>query len=46
MPGGHLGDAFTSCANNLAHRFKITHATVRIDLDADLACALAPEDVV
>jgi cobalt-zinc-cadmium efflux system protein len=47
MPGGHPGDAFLhGLCEQLARRFKITHATVQIEVDAELACALAPEDVV
>jgi len=33
-------------AEELALRFKINHATVQIEIDQHLACALAPDDVV
>jgi hypothetical protein len=33
-------------AEELALRFKINHATVQIEVDQHLACALAPDDVV
>jgi cobalt-zinc-cadmium efflux system protein len=47
MPGGHPGDAFIhGLAEELALRFKINHATVQIEVDQHLACALAPDDVV
>jgi cobalt-zinc-cadmium efflux system protein len=47
MPGGHPGDAFIhTLAEELALRFKINHATVQIEVDQHLACALAPDDVV
>jgi cobalt-zinc-cadmium efflux system protein len=47
MPGGHPGDAFIhGLAEELAIRFKINHATVQIEVDQHLACALAPDDVV
>jgi cobalt-zinc-cadmium efflux system protein len=47
MPGGHPGDAFIhGLAEQLAVRFKINHATVQIEVDQHLACALAPDDVV
>jgi cobalt-zinc-cadmium efflux system protein len=47
MPRGHPGDAFIHrLAEELATRFKINHATVQIEVDQHLACALAPDDVV
>jgi cobalt-zinc-cadmium efflux system protein len=47
MPRGHPGDAFIhGLAEQLARRFKINHATVQIEIDQHLACALAPDDVV
>jgi cobalt-zinc-cadmium efflux system protein len=47
MPNGHPGDAFIhGLAEELALRFKINHATVQIEVDQHLACALAPDDVV
>ena len=47
MPDGHPGDAFIHelCAD-LADRFKINHATVQIEIEPQLACALAPDEVV
>jgi cobalt-zinc-cadmium efflux system protein len=47
MPAGHPGDAFLhDLAGELATRFKINHATVQIEIDPHLACALASDDVV
>jgi cobalt-zinc-cadmium efflux system protein len=47
MPGGHPGDAFLhELAADLASRFKIDHATVQIEIDPRMACALAPDEVV
>jgi cobalt-zinc-cadmium efflux system protein len=47
MPGGHPGDAFLhALCEDLATRFGINHATLQIEVDEHLACALAPEDVV
>jgi cobalt-zinc-cadmium efflux system protein len=47
MPDGHPGDAFLQdLARDLAQRFKIIHATVQIELDPHMACALAPDEVV
>lgn len=47
MPGGHPGDAFIhGLCEELSARFKINHATVQIEVDQHLACALAPDDVV
>jgi cobalt-zinc-cadmium efflux system protein len=47
MPNGHPGDAFLQdLARDLAQRFKIIHATVQIELDPHMACALAPDEVV
>ena len=47
MPAGHPGDTFVhELCEGLADRFKIEHATVQIEVDATLACALAPDDVV
>jgi len=47
MPAGHPGDAFihTLC-EELSSRFEINHTTVQIEVDQQLACALAPDDVV
>jgi cobalt-zinc-cadmium efflux system protein len=47
MPEGHPGDAFIhDLSEELATRFKINHATMQIEIDQHLACALAPDDVV
>jgi cobalt-zinc-cadmium efflux system protein len=47
MPNGHPGDAFIhSLCEELSAHFKIKHATVQIEVDQHLACALAPDDVV
>jgi cobalt-zinc-cadmium efflux system protein len=47
MPGGHPGDAFIhQLSEQLSVKFKINHATVQIEVDQHLACALAPDDVV
>jgi cobalt-zinc-cadmium efflux system protein len=47
IPAGHPGDAFIhGLFEELASRFKINHATVQIEVDQHLACALAPDDVV
>ena len=47
MPGGHPGDPFLhDLAADLASRFRIGHSTVQIETDPDIACALAPDEVV
>ncbi len=47
LPGGHPGDPFLhDLSAELAARFRIGHSTVQIETDPDLACALAPDDVV
>jgi cobalt-zinc-cadmium efflux system protein len=47
MPDGHPGDAFLhELARDLMKRFKIAHATVQIEVDPRMACALAPDEVV
>jgi len=47
MPAGHPGDAFLhSLAADLAARFRIGHATVQVETDPAIACALAPDEVV
>jgi cobalt-zinc-cadmium efflux system protein len=47
MPNGHPGDAFLhELASDLAQRFKIIHTTVQIEVDPQMACALAPDEVV
>ncbi len=47
MPDGHPGDLFIhELCEGLAARFKIGHATVQIEVEPHIACALAPDDVV
>ena len=47
MPGGHPGDEFLhGLSTDLASRFRIGHTTVQIETDPDIACALAPDEVV
>ena len=47
MPAGHPGDAFLhDLAAELARRFRIGHSTLQIETDPELACALAPDEVV
>ncbi len=47
MPGGHPGDSFIHhTSEELAERFNIRHATLQIEINPDLACALAPAEVV
>ena len=47
MPGGRPGDPFLhDLAAELARRFRIGHSTVQIETDPDIACALAPDEVV
>lgn len=47
MPAGHPGDAFLhDLAHELSDRFRINHPNVQIEVDAHLACAFAPDDVV
>jgi cobalt-zinc-cadmium efflux system protein len=47
MPKGHPGDAFLhELAGDLAQAFKIVHTTVQIEVDPQMACAQAPDEVV
>ena len=47
MPAGHPGDAFLhDLAAELARRFRIGHPTLQIETDPQIACALAPDEVV
>ena len=47
MPAGHPGDPFLhALAAELARRYRIGHPTVQIEIDPDVACALAPDEVV
>jgi cobalt-zinc-cadmium efflux system protein len=47
IPAGHPGDGFlmTACAE-LAHRFKIGHATLQIEVSENARCALEADHVV
>lgn len=47
MPGGHPGDAFlVQLAKELEQRFGIHHATLQIEVNADVPCVLEPDHVV
>jgi cobalt-zinc-cadmium efflux system protein len=47
MPAGHPGDAFLhALAAELAKSFRIGHPTIQIEIEPQLACALAPNDVL
>lgn len=47
MPDGHPGDEFLAqLARELQERFKIDHATIQIEINEDIACALEPDHVV
>ncbi|RTL71510.1 MAG: cation transporter [Hyphomicrobiales bacterium] len=47
MPAGHPGDRFLAALrHDLAHDFKIDHATVQIEMGDATACELAPESVI
>ena len=47
MPAGHPGDDFLlEVARVLKQRYKIGHATLQIEIDANNACALAPDSTV
>jgi len=47
MPAGHPGDEFAArAARELHKRFGIGHATLQIEVDEAVACALEPEHVV
>jgi cobalt-zinc-cadmium efflux system protein len=47
MPGGHPGDAvLAQLAHELHERFDIGHATIQIEVDEHVACALEPDHVV
>lgn len=47
MPAGHPGDAFLhEMCEKLFTQFKIKHPTMQIEIDPNLACALAPDEVV
>lgn len=47
MPEGHPGDRFLhDTAHKLAHDFAIGHVTIQIETGRDIACKLAPDEVV
>ncbi len=47
MPAGHPGDVvLVQLAHELQQRFAIGHATVQIETDTQVACALEPDHVV
>ncbi|WP_415644191.1 cation diffusion facilitator family transporter [Sphingomonas antarctica] len=47
VPGGYPGDAFVAgLAQALEHRFAIHHATIQVETDAAVTCALEPSSVV
>jgi cobalt-zinc-cadmium efflux system protein len=47
MPGGHPGDeVLAQLAHELHERFGIGHATVQVEVDEQVACALEPDHVV
>jgi cobalt-zinc-cadmium efflux system protein len=47
LPAGHPGDQFLiSTASALHERFGIGHATLQIEMSAETACRLAPDQVV
>ncbi len=47
MPEGHPGDQFLhDAASKLGRDFKIGHVTIQVETNADLACKLAPNEVV
>ncbi|MCX7308403.1 MAG: cation diffusion facilitator family transporter [Afipia sp.] len=46
-PGGNPGDAFlVETCHQLNHRFKIGHATLQIEISADVHCSLKPDHVI
>jgi cobalt-zinc-cadmium efflux system protein len=47
MLDGHPGDVFlVNVAHDLRERFKIDHATIQIEVQENVACALEPDHVV
>jgi cobalt-zinc-cadmium efflux system protein len=47
MPGGHPGDQFlVELAHELHQRYGIGHATIQVEVDERVACALEPDHVV
>lgn len=44
MPGGHPGDQFlVRLAHELQERFSIGHATIQVEVNEQIACALEPD---
>ncbi|MBV8336188.1 MAG: cation transporter [Alphaproteobacteria bacterium] len=47
MPGGHPGDEFlVQLAHELHEHFGIGHATIQVEVDAAVICALEPDHIV
>lgn len=47
MPAGHPGDGFlVDLARDLRYHFRIDHATIQIEIHADIPCALEADHVV
>jgi cobalt-zinc-cadmium efflux system protein len=47
MPDGHPGDTFIhALCEDLSRRFKISHATIQIEIEQHTTCTLAPAEVV
>lgn len=47
MPGGHPGDEFlVRLARELHEKFGIGHATIQVEVDAQIACAFEPDHVI
>jgi cobalt-zinc-cadmium efflux system protein len=47
MPGGHPGDEFlVQLAHELHERFGIGHATIQVEVDEAVICALEPDHIV
>ena len=47
MPAGHPGDEFlVQLCDELREHFGICHATIQVEVNADIACALEPDHVV
>jgi cobalt-zinc-cadmium efflux system protein len=47
MPGGHPGDEFlVQLEHQLHERFSIGHATIQVELDEHIVCALEPDHVI
>ncbi|HEY5380096.1 MAG TPA: cation diffusion facilitator family transporter [Pseudolabrys sp.] len=47
MPGGHPGGEFLAkLADELKERFRIGHATIQVEVDEHIVCALEPDHVV